>query len=185
MAVLRSGGPCIWVTWWTRLLVGENSCEWAAWFRAQHEGWSWAKAPSGFDLVGWQLAHTAGVNECRAEWEERGHRVYTENQNSFALRGRTATLGGKPDLVALKGESGTIIDVKTGSPSPAHSVQVMLYMYAVPRAMWSVSLEVTLPPCRLVVTLPEVLGDAVDEAGGLDGVLHCWYLSVLSPVIEP
>ena len=135
MAVLRNGGPYIWVTWLTRLLVGENSCEWAAWFRAQHEGWSWAKAPGGFDLVGWQLAHTAGVNECRAEWEERGYTVYTESQNSFALRGRTATLGGKPDLIAREGESGTIIDVKTGSPSPAHSVQVMLYMYAVPRAM--------------------------------------------------
>ena len=132
MAELRRNGPYIWLT---RLLVGENSCEWAAWFRAQHEGWSWAKAPGGFDLVGWQLAHTAGVNECRAEWEERGHTVFTENRNSFALRGGTATLGGKPDLVALKGESGTIIDVKTGSPSPAHSAQVMLYMYAVPRAM--------------------------------------------------
>ena len=105
MAVLRSGGPYVWVTWLTRLLVGENSCEWAAWFRAQHEGWSWAKAPSGFDLVGWQLAHTAGVNENRCLWEERGYAVFTENQNSFALRGRTATLGGKPDLVALKGES--------------------------------------------------------------------------------
>ena len=135
MAVLRSGGPYIWVTWLTRLLVGENSCEWAAWFRAQHEGWSWAKAPSGFDLVGWQLAHTAGVNECRAEWEGRGYMVYTESQNGFALWGRTATLGGKPDLVALRGGCGTIINVKTGSPSPAHSVQVMLYMYAVPRAM--------------------------------------------------
>ena len=135
MAVLRSGGPCIWVTWLTRLLAGENSCEWAAWFRAQHEGWSWAKAPSGFDLVGWQLAHTAGVNECRAEWEGRGYTVYTESQNSFALRGRTATLGGKPDLIAPRGGSGTIIDVKTRSPSPAHSVQVMLYMYAVPRSM--------------------------------------------------
>ena len=103
MAVLRSGGPYIWVTWLTRLLVGENSCEWAAWFRAQHEGWSWAKAPSGFDLVGWQLAHTAGVNENRCLWEERGYTVYTESQNSFALRGRTATLGGKPDLVAPQG----------------------------------------------------------------------------------
>ena len=30
MAVLRGGGPYIWVTWLTRLLVGENSCEWAA-----------------------------------------------------------------------------------------------------------------------------------------------------------
>ena len=67
--------------------------------------------------------------------KERGYSVFKENQNGFALRGRTATLGGKPDLIAFRGESGTIIDVKTGNPSPAHSVQVMLYMYAVPRAM--------------------------------------------------
>ena len=38
-------------------------------------------------------------------------------------------------MTAQRGGCGTIIDVKTGSPSPAHSVQVMLYMYAVPRAM--------------------------------------------------
>ena len=91
--------------------------------------------PSGFDLVGWQLGHTAGVNECRAEWEERGYTVYTENQNGFALKGRAAMLGGKPDLIARKGSSGTIIDVKTGRPGPSHVVQVMLCMYAVPRAM--------------------------------------------------
>ena len=132
MAELRKNGPYIWVTW---LLVGENSCEWAAWFRAQHEGWSWVRVPNGFDQVGWQLAHTAGINECRAQWEERGYTVFTGNHNSLALRGRTATLGGKADLVALRGESGTIIDVKNGNLSPAHSVPMMLYMYAVPRAM--------------------------------------------------
>ena len=49
--------------------------------------------------------------------------------------GRGATLGGKPDLIAVLGDTGTIIDVKTGNPSPSHGVQVMLYMYAVPRAM--------------------------------------------------
>ena len=135
MAELRKNGPYIWVTWLTRLLAGENSCEWASWFRAQHEGWSWVRVPNGLDQVGWQLAQTAGINDCRSQWEERGYTVLTENQNGFALRGRTATLGGKPDLVALRGEYGTIIDVKTGSPSPSHSVQVMLYMYAVPRAM--------------------------------------------------
>ena len=91
--------------------------------------------PSGFDQVGWQLAHTAGINEARSEWEDRGCTVFTENQNSFALRGKTATLGGKPDLIARKGDTGTIIDVKTGKPIPSHGVQVMLYMYAVPRAL--------------------------------------------------
>ena len=34
-----------------------------------------------------------------------------------------------------KSDADTIIDVKTGKPSPAHVVQVLLYMYAVPRAM--------------------------------------------------
>ena len=135
MAKRRADGSYIWVTWLTRLLVGESSCEWASWFRAQHEGWSWERVPSNFDLVGWQIAHTAGINESRQLWEDRGFTVLTEHQNAFALRGKTGTLGGKPDLIARKGDSGTIIDVKTGRPSPSHGVQVMLYMYAVPRAM--------------------------------------------------
>ena len=32
MAERRRDEPYIWVTWLTRLLVGENSCEWAVWF---------------------------------------------------------------------------------------------------------------------------------------------------------
>ena len=135
MAQRRSNGPYIWVTWLTRLLVGENSCEWSSWFRSQHESSSWVRMPSSFDQVGWQLSHTAAVNKTRRHWEELGYTVSTENQNSFSLQGRHAILGGKPDLVALRGDTGTIIDVKTGRPSPSHGVQVMLYMYAVPRAM--------------------------------------------------
>ena len=135
LAELRQSGPYIWVTWLTKLLVGENSCEWAGWFRAQHEGRSWDKVPSTFDQASWLLAHTAAINECRQQWENEGHAVFTENQNSLTLRGNTASLGGKPDLIAKKGKSGTIIDIKTGKPSPAHSVQVMLYMYAVPRVL--------------------------------------------------
>ena len=135
MAVRRRDGPYIWVTWLTRLLVGENSCEWASWFRAHHESWSWDRVDRTFDQVAWQLSHTVGINECRQYWEDLGYAVFTENQNAFALRGRAATLGGKPDLIVWKGGSGTVIDVKTGKPSPSHGVQVMLYMYAVPRAM--------------------------------------------------
>ena len=29
MAQVRRDGPYIWVTWLTRLLVGENPCEWS------------------------------------------------------------------------------------------------------------------------------------------------------------
>ena len=135
MAELRKNGPYIWVTWLTKLLVGENSCEWAGWFRAQHEGWSWSKIPSTFEQTGWLLAHTSAINDCRERWERQGYTVFTENQNSFTLRGHSASIGGKPDLVIRKGTTGTIIDIKTGKPSPAHAVQVMLYMYAVPKAL--------------------------------------------------
>ena len=135
MPQLRTNGPYMWVTWLTKLLVGENSCEWAAWFRSHHEGWSWSKVPSTFDQATWQMAHTAKIIESRHQMEEQGYTVFTENQNSFVLRGRSAALGGKPDLIARKGEVGTVIDVKTGQPSPSHSVQVMLYMYAIPRAL--------------------------------------------------
>lgn len=116
-------------------MVGENSCEWAAWFQAQHDGRSWTAVPSTFDLVNWQVQHTAAVANCRQQWEEQEYTTFCENQNSFTLRGKTAALGGKPDLVAIKGNRGTIVDVKTGSPSPAHGVQVMLYMFAVPRSL--------------------------------------------------
>ena len=81
------------------------------------------------------MAHTAMVNETRERWEKKGFEVFTERQNNFSLRGNAGTLGGRPDLVARKGDAGVIIDVKTGKPGPAHVVQVMLYMYAVPRAI--------------------------------------------------
>ncbi len=36
MVKLRANGPYVWVTWLPRLLSGESSCEWASWFKAQH-----------------------------------------------------------------------------------------------------------------------------------------------------
>ena len=135
MALRRANGPYVWVTWLTKLLVGEDSCEWASWFRSQHEGWSWEKAPSTLDLDAWLMEHTQKLNEVRQQWEANGYLLSTENQNSFTLKGNAATLGGKPDLIARKDDIGTIIDVKTGQPRPSHSIQVMIYMYAIPRAL--------------------------------------------------
>ena len=44
-------------------------------------------------------------------------------------------MAGKPDLIAVKGGDAVIIDAKTGKPSPSHAVQVMVYQYAVPKAL--------------------------------------------------
>ena len=135
MAERRASGPYIWVTWLTRLLVGENSCEWAAWFKVQHERRSWTEIPNPFDFTTWQVEHTAFLSEIRAGLEAQGRTVFTENQNSFVLQGKAAALGGKPDLIATSGGTGTILDAKTGRPNAAHHIQVMTYMYAVPRAL--------------------------------------------------
>ena len=125
--------PYIWVTWLTKLLVGENSCEWAAWFRAHYT--NFLRVPDDFDSATWQMNHTVLLNQERDRLQCEGHAVFVEKQNRFALRGRSATLGGKPDLIALAGDKGVIYDVKTGQPTASDHVQVMTYMYAVPRAL--------------------------------------------------
>ena len=56
-----------------------------------------------FDQTGWLMDHTALLNELRLFWERRGYSVLTEGQNSFTVRGSSAALAGKPDLVARRG----------------------------------------------------------------------------------
>ena len=94
MAQRRSGGPYIWATTLAKLLAGENSCEWAGWFKTHHQ--HWAKPPSDFDSAAWMLDHTALVNREREERERTGYTVTTENQNLFRLKGSSATLQASP-----------------------------------------------------------------------------------------
>ncbi|MCY4365694.1 MAG: PD-(D/E)XK nuclease family protein [Chloroflexi bacterium] len=129
MAVLRRGGPYIWITWLTKLLAGEVNCEWASWFKSQHEGNSWERSSSGFDLVRWQVGHTDMLRRCAQEHRQQGYTVTMEGQNSFTLQGKTATLAGKPDLVVHRDNLVTVIDIKTGRPRASDQVQVMLYMH--------------------------------------------------------
>ena len=125
--------PYIWATWLARLLAGEASCEWAGWFRAHYQDWT--RQHSDFNQSQWMLDHTTLVNRARESREKLAYKVYTEGQNAFRLRGRSATLAGKPDLIAVKNSDAVIIDAKTGKPSPSHAAQVMTYMYAVPKAL--------------------------------------------------
>ena len=131
MTETRSG-PYIWTTWLSRLLVGDRSCEWSAWFKAHHK--NYVRSTGSFDVVTWQMNHTALLNEVRSGLEAEGKTVMTEDQNYFNVRGNSgATLSGKPDLVAMnENVAGTIYDVKTGQPNASHTAQVMIYMYALP-----------------------------------------------------
>ena len=128
----RRDFPYIWATWLPRLLTGESSCEWAVWFKAHYQDWE--RPPSDFNQSEWMLRHTALLNEERERWQSRGYTVTVENQNTFRLRGRTAVVVGKPDLIVDRGDDVLIIDVKTGREQAWHAVQVQIYKYAIGRA---------------------------------------------------
>ena len=113
-------------------MTGDRSCEWAIWFKAHYQ--NWPRRPSDLDPTEWLMRHTALLNRQCREWEDRGHQVYIEGQNAFRLRGKSAMLGDRPDLVVLDDRNATIIDVKTGRAQPWHRVQVMIYQYALPLA---------------------------------------------------
>ena len=116
----RREHPYIWATWLPRLLTGENSCEWAIWFKAHHQ--DWARVASDFNQAQWLLDHTALVNERISNWTAGGYDVDVETQNRFELRGKSATLAGRPDIIAHREDNGVIVDAKTGHESPSHTV---------------------------------------------------------------
>lgn len=127
--------PFIAATWLTKLLVGANSCEWAVWFKTHNQRTDAEKVPSTTDWTPYRVAHTGLLNEVRDECEQQGYTVTTERQNEFYLRGRVATLFGVPDLIAIKGSEGVIIDAKSTKLQAWHPAQVQLYMWAVPLAL--------------------------------------------------
>ncbi|MBY0515234.1 MAG: PD-(D/E)XK nuclease family protein [Gemmataceae bacterium] len=122
--------PYVWVSWITKLLAGEASCVWSAWLRAHYQT---AKVQTDFDLGTWHMDHSALLRRTVAEHEQQGYEVYAEGQNLFTLKGKTGTLSGKPDVVAVKDAAGWIVDAKTGLPKASDRIQVMVYMWALPK----------------------------------------------------
>ena len=172
MAQFRATGPYVWVTWLPRLLSGDSSCEWASWFKAQHEGWNWSRMPSDYDQTAWIMNHTTLLNQQRQRWEHQRYSVLTDGQNSFNLWDSSAVLAGKPDLVARHRDQITVIDAKTGRPSPAHATQVLIYMYALPRALerykgLSIAGQVAHPDHVVDIPAEAVDGRFVENLGGL------------------
>lgn len=145
MAIPREH-PYIWVTWITGLLAGDRSCLWSAWYRAHFKDYE--RKPTGIDLATWTAVHGEMVRTRAEALRAAGDDVYVEDQNKFSLRGRAATLGGKPDLVAIQtaGEGGQadarralVVDCKSGKQRTSDYFQVLTYMLVLPH---------THPACR-------------------------------------
>ena len=119
----------------SRLLSGDDSCEWQAWFQAHHYSDSWTRADTNFDNVRWKMEHSKLLWESRERLEEHGYTVGVEKQNRFRLKGESTMVGGQPDLVSEKHGDITVIDVKTGTPRQWDIIQVMLYMFGLDRSV--------------------------------------------------
>jgi CRISPR/Cas system-associated exonuclease Cas4 (RecB family) len=131
VATRRTGLPYIWVTWLSKILGG-NQCVWAAWFKSKHKYEKFQE--QALDLVKWNRDHNRLMARRRRELEEDGWTVFSEEQNAFKLQGTSATVAGKPDIVATKPGQVLVVDGKTGKMKDADVWQVLFYLYAVPKS---------------------------------------------------
>lgn len=129
---IKRDTPYIWITWLPKLLVGRDSCLWSIWYRANHQYYD--KVPSTFDTAGWNIRHTALLDEVEKAYRQKYSIVQREAQNAFQYRGGSgAVLAGKPDLIGMRGSELRICDVKTGQRQDEHWAQMLLYMHFYPK----------------------------------------------------
>jgi hypothetical protein len=91
--------PYIWVTWMTKLISGDASCDFSLWFRARHK---YEKLSPGFELTRWTHEHDELVRS-RASDLKAVHLTPTL-EKGMTVQGRSSTVSGRPDIrYELKG----------------------------------------------------------------------------------
>jgi len=131
MATARGGLPWIWCSWLLPVLSGENQCVYAPWFKSHYRYTKVADA--SFDRDAWTADHTALLRQRAIELEAEGWHVRLENENTFRLKGSTAIVTGKPDIVAIRGDVVRVVDAKTGQQRGRDWWQVLIYEFAIPK----------------------------------------------------
>lgn len=126
----RSGKPYIWPTWISGLISGDKNCRWAAWFRSRYK-YVKREDPDDSRLVQWKADHAEMVTARASELTKAGYVVTVEDQNTLKVSGDKATIGGKPDIIAVLPDldEAVIDDAKTGRPRDSDAWQVLIYMY--------------------------------------------------------
>lgn len=128
----KRGKPYLWVTWLTSLLAGENSCYVQPWLKA-HYAFAEREDSRNFNLEAWKAEHAAFVELEVLRLKGEGWTVTVEDQNKFTYEGKAALIGGKPDIIAYRGELVKIVDVKGGKRRATDYQQVLIYLFALPR----------------------------------------------------
>ncbi len=113
--------PYFWVTSISNLLGEAKQCKYSTWLSANYE---FQKLSSNGDFS----AHDEMVKTRARQHKNQNYEFYVEEENTFHLSGKMATVGGRPDLVVIEGNSIVIEDCKSGKPKKAHRFQVLIYI---------------------------------------------------------
>lgn len=133
--------PFLMVTWVLGLVTGQDQCLWRAWFRSRY---NYPKRPDQtFDSAAWTSQHDDQVNRRRRELEADGWKVNKESSNWTRLKGQSALLVAKPDIIASRGGQFLVVDEKTGKQNHKDWWQVLIYLYVIPKAWQSEGLRIT------------------------------------------
>lgn len=120
--------PYINVTWLRNYLIGDHLCRWSIWHRIYHK---YEEAKSDFNRVQWSMEHATLRNAVQERYIADGFDVMPELEVN--IWGQVAKLQGRIDLVAVRQDKNLIIEVKTGKPRESDKIQLMLYIWALPK----------------------------------------------------
>jgi hypothetical protein len=120
--------PFAWVTWISKLLAGENPCDFSVWFQAHYRGYD--TMPDSGKMALWTIEHSSKLRQRAQALRTAGYTVTVEDQNAATYRTKGGlTVGYKPDLIAWSDTLGSkIVEVKTGQPRTSDTIQLLLYM---------------------------------------------------------
>lgn len=105
----------------SNLLGEDKQCKYSTWLSGNYQ---FQKLSSDGDFS----AHDEMVRTRARQHKNQNYVVYVEEENTFHLPGRMATIGGRPDLIVVEGDSVVIEDCKSGKQKKAHRFQVLIYM---------------------------------------------------------
>jgi hypothetical protein len=132
MAILRDE-LYVHPAWLAKLMAGEASCAWAAWYRVHYSNWS--RPASDFDEAKYRMEHTRLVREMREQRDATNERLFVDRQASFwYTHSNGIRLSANPDLVALGPEGNCTYEAKIGTPRASHRIQSLIYMHLLPKS---------------------------------------------------
>jgi len=123
--------PYIWVTWLAEAMTDRTGCAYRLWAKVNRRGYPKVEeSPEDQDrLAEWRRKHEAMLAARMEHWRRLEVPVTLEGQNSIRLYGRTATIAGKPDLIAYDDGCNVVEDTKGGRRKDEHATQVWLYLW--------------------------------------------------------